>query len=68
MGVFSVCQFLDGISVIGIKNGRYSVFQTPGSVGKIQFMIENTTVTVFIQKFDDGITVIFDKINGITVI
>ena len=31
-------------------------------------MIENTTVTVFLQKFDYDITVIFEKINGNTVI
>ena len=34
----------------------------------IQVLIENTTVTVFIQKFDHGITVIFEKINDNTVI
>ena len=27
----------------------------------ISVTIENTTVTVFIQKFDDGVTVIFKK-------
>ena len=47
-------SFLDGLTV---SNGD----------GKIQFLIENTTVTVFIQKFDYGITVIFEKINGNTV-
>ena len=36
--------------------------------GKIQFLIENATVKVFVQKFDYGITVIFEKINGNTVI
>ena len=34
----------------------------------MQYLIENTTVTVFIQKIDYGITVIFEKINGNTVI
>ena len=29
-----------------------------------QFLIENITVTVFVQKFDYGITEIFEKING----
>ena len=33
---------------------------------EIQYRIENTTVTVFIQKFDFGITVIFEKIDGKT--
>ena len=36
--------------------------------GKIQSLIENTTVTVFIQKFDYGIPVIFEKINDNTLI
>ena len=61
-------NFLDGISVIWIENGRYSVFQLPNGDGKIQFLIENTTVTIFIEKFDYGITVIFENINGNTVI
>ena len=56
-------DFLDGISVILMKNGRYSVFQSRKGDGKIQFLIENTTVTVFIQMFVYGITVIFEKIN-----
>ena len=54
--------------VIWMKNGRYLVFQSPNGDGKIQFLIENTTVTVFIQKFDYGITVLFEKINGNAVI
>ena len=61
-------NILDGIFVIWIKNGRYSVFQSPGGDGNIQFQIENTTVTVVIQKFDYGTTVIFEKMNGNTVI
>ena len=61
-------NFLDGISVIWVKNGRYSVFQSPDGDGKIQYLIENTTVTVFIQTFDYGITVFIEKINGNTVI
>ena len=36
--------------------------------GKIQSLIENTTVKVFIQKFDYGILILFEKINGNTVI
>ena len=51
-----------------MKNGRYSVFKLPNSDGKIQFLIENTTGTVFIQKLDYGITVIFAKLNDNTVI
>ena len=57
---------LDGISVIWIKNGHYSVFQSPIGDGKIQFLIEKTTVTVFMQKFEFGITVVYEKINGNT--
>ena len=54
--------------MILIKNGRYLVFQSPNSDGKMQFMIGNTTVTVIIQKLDYGITVIFEKINSNTAI
>ena len=52
MAVFGICQFLVGISIIGIKDGRFSVFKSPNCDGKIQFLIENTTGMVFIQKFD----------------
>ena len=52
----------------GLKNGRYSVFQSSNGDGKMQFLIGNTTVTIITQKFDHGITVIFEEINGITVI
>ena len=61
-------NFLGGETVIWIKNGRYSVFQSPNGDGNIQFLIESTTVTVFIHKFDHGSTVIFKKINVNTVI
>ena len=61
-------NFLGGDTVIWIKNGRYSVFETPNGDGKIQFLIENTTDTVFIQKFDYDITVHFENINGNAVI
>ena len=44
------------------------MFQSPNGDGKIQFLRENTPVTVFVQKIDYGITVIFEKINGNTVI
>ena len=68
MTVLVFANFLGGDTVIWIKNGRYSVFEPPNGDGKIQYLIENATVTVFIQKFDYGITVIFEKINGNTVI
>ena len=61
MAVFGICQFLGRCFGDLNKNGRYSVFQSPNGDGKIQFLIGNTTVTVFIQKSDYGITVIFDK-------
>ena len=51
-----------------MKNGRYCVFESPSGDGKIQFLIENTTPTVLVLKLDYGITVIFEKINGNTVI
>ena len=35
MAVFGICQFLDGTSVILIKNGRYSVSKSPNGEGKI---------------------------------
>ena len=61
MTVFGICQFFGGDTVIGVKNGRYSVFQSPNSDGKIQFLIENTTGTVFMQEFDYGIAVILKR-------
>ena len=48
MTIFDICQFLGGATVIWIENGRYSVFQSPNRDVKIQFLMENTTVTVFI--------------------
>ena len=51
MAVFIICQFLDDISVILIKNGSYSVFDSPKGDGKIEYLIENTTVTISKQKF-----------------
>ena len=51
-----------------LKDGLYSVFELPNHDGKIQFSIEKTTVKVSIQKFDYGITVIFEKINGNTIV
>jgi len=61
-------NILGGDTVIWIKNGRYSVFESPNGDGKMQFLIENPTVTVFLQKFDYDITVIIEKINGNTII
>ena len=48
------------------ENGWYLVFQTPDGDSKIQFQIESITVTVFKQKFDYRIMVIFEKINNDT--
>ena len=59
---------LDGTSVILIKMVGIGYFKLPNADGKMQFLIETTTVMVFLQKCDDGITVIFEKINGNTVI
>ena len=47
-----------------MKNGWYSVFQSPNGDGELQFIIESTTVTVIIQKFDYRIMVIFEKIKS----
>ena len=54
----------------GDLNKKWSVFgiTTPSDDGKIQFMIENTMVRLFLQKVDECISVIFDKINSNTVI
>ena len=40
------------------------VFQSPNGDRKILLLIENTTIRVFIQKFDYGVTGIFEKIKG----
>ena len=50
----------------GNLNKKWTVFCnawwcSPGDDGKAQFLIENTTVTIFIQIFHDAITVIFEK-------
>ena len=42
--------------------------ESPNGDAKMQFPIENITVAVIIQKFDYGITIIFEKFNGNTVI
>ena len=68
MGVFDIYQFF-GLYFGNLnKDGRYSIFQSPNGDGRIQFLKENTTVTVFIQIFDSGTTVIFEKIKGNTVV
>ena len=61
MAVCSIYQFFERYLDDLNKKGQYSVFQTPNGVRKIYFAIENTTMTIIIQKFDYGITVIFDK-------
>ena len=40
------------------------MFESNNGDSKVKFLMENTTVTVFIQKFDYGMTVIFEKIIG----
>ena len=65
MAVFGICKFFG--RYFG-NYWRYLVFKSPNGDDKIQFLIENTTVTVFLHKFDYDITVIFGKINGNTVI
>ena len=68
MTVFVMYQFIGRYFGNLSKNDWYSVFQAQNGEGKNQFLIENTMVTVFIQKYDYGITVIFEKIDGNTVI
>ena len=43
-------------------------FSVPNGEVKIQFLIENTMVTVFIKKIDHGSAVIFEQNNGNKVI
>ena len=66
MAEFSICQFFEQYFGNLSRNGRYSVFRPRNGDGKIQFLIENTTATVFIQKFDYSTTVLFEKINSNT--
>ena len=62
MTVFGICQYFGRYFGHLNKKCRYSVFQSPnGKMKYIQVLIENTTVTVFIQKIDCVITVIFEK-------
>ena len=68
IALLDICQILDVISVISTKDGRYLVFQSHNGDGKIQSLIENTTVMVFVQKTYYGILVLFEKIYGNTVI
>ena len=49
MAVIGVCQFLDGISIIGIKDCWFSVFKSPNGDGKIQFLIGNTVLQYFLE-------------------
>ena len=67
MATFGIYQFFWWW--YGDLNKKYTVFGiwVPNGDGKIQFLIENTTVTIFLQKFDYGITEIIVKINGTTV-
>ena len=53
MAVFSIFY---GLLVTLMKNGLYLVFQLQNDNGKIQLLIESSTVTVFMKKFDYGIT------------
>ena len=58
MAVFGIFKF-DGTSVILIKMVGIGYFSHLDVI--IQFLIENTTMTVFIQIFDYSMTVIFEK-------
>ena len=50
MRVIAICQFFGQYFGNLNKNGPYLVFQLPNGDGKIQFLIENTTMAVFKQK------------------
>ena len=58
MAVFGICKFFG--RYFG-NYWRYLVFKLPNGDDKIQFLIENTKVTVYIQKFGYGMTVIVGK-------
>ena len=50
MTVFSIYHLLDGISIIWIKNSRYSVFWSPTADSKIRFLIGSTTLDCIYTK------------------
>ena len=62
MVVFGICQFFGRYFGNLNKNGHYLVFHLPNGDGKIQYLIENTTMTISKQQFD-GNTIVFEKIN-----
>ena len=68
MAVFSIYQFFGRYFGNLNKRSRYLLFQSLIGDGKIKFLIENTTVTVFTQRFDSSIVVIFEIIYGDMVI
>ena len=68
MGVFGIFQFFGRYFGNLNKNDLYLVFQLPNGDGKIQYLIENTTMTISKQKVGYKNTVIFGKINCNTVI
>ena len=49
MAVFSICQFFG--RHFGSLNKKWLVCRSPNRDRKTQYLIENTTVTVFIQKY-----------------
>ena len=68
MAVFGICKSFG--RYFGNSNKKWSVFVflTPESDCKIQFLIVNTKVAVFLPKCAYRIAVIFEKIDGNTVI
>ena len=66
MVVFSNCQFFG--RYFGNLNKKWSVFRSTNRDSKIQYLIKDTTVTVFMQKLDYGIMVIFENINSNTAV
>ena len=44
------------------------MFESSKGDSKMQFLIENATATVLVQRFDYDFTVIFEKINSNAVI
>ena len=62
MVVFGICKFFG--RYFGNMNKKWTVY----GIWQIQFLIENNTMTVFVQKLDYSITVIYKNINGKTVL
>ena len=58
---FSICPFFERYFGNLSRNGRYSVFRPRNGDGEIQFLIENTTGAVFLQKSEKSTVIRYFK-------